>query len=82
MMYAVTEILRRDLETTRMQHGHARMRSKSDGLNTEDYVALGKLAEYHRGRADGIRWALDVIAKSMRDEARHIGSTITVGGCG
>jgi hypothetical protein len=69
MIYAVTEILRRDLETTRAQYGHTHMLSKQGGLETEQYVQLAQLAEYHRGRADGLRWALDVIAKGMRTEA-------------
>ena len=43
--------------------------SKQAGQTTEGYVTLGKRAEYLRGRADGIRIALDRIAKDMVDEA-------------
>ena len=74
MIFDVTEQLRNELETARAQHGHTKSMSKQAGLTTEGYVTLGKRAEYLRGRADGLRLALDVIAKDMvrEAEAPHI----------
>lgn len=71
MIFNVTEELRKDLETARAHHAHTTIRSKSEGLNIEQYVTLGKLSEYQRGRADGLRLALDVIAKHMRSETKN-----------
>jgi hypothetical protein len=53
-----------------MQHGYTKLRSQAEGLTTEEYVSLGKLSEYHRGRAAGLRRALDVISKGMVEEAQ------------
>lgn len=71
IVYAITERLRQELETARSQHGHTLMRSREAGHSTELYVRLGKRAEYHRGKADGIRLALDAIADGMRSEAEN-----------
>ena len=69
MIFDVTEQLRQELDTARAQHGHTKFMSKQAGQTTEGYVTLGKRAEYLRGRADGIRMALDVIANDMLSEA-------------
>ena len=74
MLFDITEQLRNELETARAQHSYVTAMSKQAGQTTEGYVTLGKRAEYLRGRADGLRLALDVIAKDMLsvDEAPHI----------
>jgi hypothetical protein len=65
-MYAITERLRKDLETATAQYHYNLQRSKEAGLKTEQYVILGKKAEYHRGRMDGIRSALETIIELER----------------
>lgn len=71
MIFSATDRLRGELEVARAQHATARAQSQQAGLDTEAYVALGKLAEYHRGRADGLRRALDVVAATLRDEVKQ-----------
>lgn len=67
-MYAITERLRNDLQTATAQYEYALNSAMAPGLKTEAYVTLGKKAEYHRGRMDGIRLALETIADEMRNE--------------
>lgn len=70
-MFASTEKLRAQLETERAQAKVAREKSQSAGMVTDYYLAWGRIAEYRRGRADGIRLALELIARTAREEAAH-----------
>ena len=70
MIFEATEKLRQELSMARAQHSEMRSKSKQAGLSTVTYVEFGKLSEYHRGRADGIRRSLDVVAESLRNEEK------------
>lgn len=67
-IFKVTEKLRNALATAQQQHDHTKVRAREGGLGTLDYVTLGMAVEFRRGRADGIRYAIDIISKGMRGE--------------
>lgn len=69
-IFAVTEKLRKELNIAASIAQMARQSSMVQGLKTEDYVSYGKKAEYQRGRADGIRLAIEVISRMLQQEVR------------
>ena len=36
-------------------------------MTTESYVVWGRIAEYRRGRSDGVRMALEIIAQTAKE---------------
>lgn len=67
MIFDITSKLRESLEVARQQHHIIRDNSMQAGLSVEQHAGLNRLSEYHRGRADGIRLALETIAKAFRE---------------
>lgn len=69
-MFAETERLRRQLEIERTQHSVARTKAMKQGQSDSSYFEWGRIAEYRRGRSDGVRLALEIIAQIAREEAQ------------
>ncbi len=70
-IFELTERLRKELDTATTIASLAREASMRPGLLTEVYVAHGKKAEYQRGRADGIRLAIETISSMLQHEIEH-----------
>jgi len=73
-MFAVTEKLRKDLDTFRARHGSLRDQSMTSGLDIQTRMGMSLKSEYCRGMADGIRLAIEKIAQTMREEVAAKGA--------
>ena len=66
-MFRATERLRTQLETERAQYHFSKTRAL-DAVNADKALLCWRMCEYRKGRVDGIRLALELIAGIMREE--------------